>query len=41
MGIPQETIEVIQKIYAKNEAHLKTGKAYQQALEQWKDSRLS
>jgi len=37
MGIPQETLEVIKKIYAKNEVHLRTGKVYQQALEQWKD----
>ena len=37
IGIPQETLEVIQKMCAKNEAHLKTGKVYQWALEQWKD----
>jgi len=34
---PQETLEVIQIIYAKNETHLKTGKVYQWALEHWKD----
>jgi hypothetical protein len=37
MGIPQETSEIIKKIYAKTEAHLKTGKVYLQALDQWKD----
>ena len=34
MGIPQETLDVIQKMYAKNKAHLKTGKVNQRALEQ-------